>query len=117
MPQRTTEARVKALCPTELTDITGPMRLASIVLDRIYFDRVDEETELIERYLAAHYVALLDPREQRASSAVGGLSVVYEGRMASEGMTTYLKTATQLDSTGKLAQLMKRSETATFEVF
>lgn len=117
MPQRTTEEAVKALCPTDLTDISGPMRAGSLQIDRVYSDTNDEHTELIERYVVAHYVALLDPRERSVGSAVGGLRVVYEGRMQTEGLTTYLKTAMQLDTTGKLAQNMMDVKAARLEIF
>lgn len=110
MPQRTTESAVKALCPTELTDISAPMRAGSLQIDAVYQDRSDEETELLERYYVAHFVALLDPRAQSASSAVGGLSVRYEGRMTTEGMTSYLQTVFVLDATGQLEQRWKSSQ-------
>ena len=114
MKQRTTEGRVKALCPTELTDISGPMRAGALAVNAVYADQVDEITELLERYYVAHFVALLDPREITASSGVGGLSVRYEGRMTSEGMTSYLKTVFTLDTTGKLEQQYKNSQRTTF---
>ena len=117
MPQRTTEEAVKTLCPTTLADITGPLRAGSLEVDAVYDTRMDERTELIERYYCAHFVALLDPREVSASSAVGGLSVTYEGRMTTEGMTTYLQTAFVLDETGELARRYKQKERATWEVF
>ena len=116
MPERTTEESVKALCPTRLTDLSGPMRMGSLQVDRVYGDVIDELTELLERAAVAYYIALLDPREQSASSSVGNLRVTYEGRHKDGGKNTYLDMVAQLDSTGQMVKNMTSSKRPTFLV-
>lgn len=114
---RTNDAAVRVLCPTELPDLSGPLQSAQLLVDRLYGASTnDEQTELIERYLAAHFTALLDPREREVRSALG-MSITFEGRMTSEGLTTYAVVAVHLDTTGQLARLLKGDRSATMEIF
>ena len=105
MPQRTTVEAVLAICPTESTDISGPMRAGSLLTDRAYSDLVDEESELVERYCVAHFVAIMDPRA--TESRFEGIQQKFEIAESGVGLkeTRFGRQAIALDTTGTLKRL------------
>jgi hypothetical protein len=69
----------------------------------------DEELELIERWLAAHFYAIRDPRI--ASESVSGISASYQNRLGLFlASTMYGQQAIMVDSSGALAKLNKDAE-------
>lgn len=101
---RTTEAAVRKLIETDLTDVSPFMEAASVIVDDIASANTvsGSRLELIERWLSAHFIEVKDPRA--SSESAGGVSQSFA--MGSRGMyfelTFYGQQAMLLDSTGTL---------------
>ena len=114
MANRVVHADVIEIIETSITDttpfITAANRLLAIALDSD--DQVilgSDLLEEIEKFLAAHFVALKDPIEVRAKAGASEAQFML-GSNTGEGLrlTPYGQTACALDITGKLAILGKK---------
>ena len=123
---RTTAAAVLELMtnPVGVTEaqITVFLTPANVIVTNYLADYITEDDdllELIERYLAAHFVAMSPLARESKSEGIGGgdISVSYMGNAAMGlDFTTYGQTAKILDTTGKLIWLDKKgSKVAIFE--
>jgi len=108
---RTTTTEVKEIIDTTLTDLTAFITAANLVVSKVYADddvMTDVELKEVERWLAAHYVAIRDPvaRAEQADKA----SATYAWGDLGKGLefTPYGQMALTLDLTGKLQQIGKR---------
>ena len=114
---RTTAAAVLELMtnPIGVTEaqITVFLTPANTIVTNYLADNIDDDDllELIERYLAAHFVAMSPLARESKSEGIGGgdISVTYLGNAAMGlDFTTYGQTAKILDTTGKLVWLDKK---------
>jgi hypothetical protein len=114
---RVNDAEVRLIIDidTSITDLTPFITIANLlVTDKLGASSLSVELlKEIERWLAAHFVAMRDQRVK--SESIGGISTVYTGTTG-QGLfsTLYGQTAMTLDTTGILTQCgMKR---ASFDV-
>jgi energy-converting hydrogenase Eha subunit H len=103
---RTTLAAVNKIIQYDSTNIPDPQLMldsASLMVTNVIGTALDTSTaELVERYLAAHLIAISDPRIQ--SEQVRSLQQSYQVRLSDGlGITHFGSTAMMLDSSGKLA--------------
>lgn len=108
---RTTASAVEGICDViEDTDLDPYILPANELVTEVCVPAgySDERLELIERWLAAHFYCVFDPRAQSESA---GVSASYEG---TAGMylerTRYGQMAMILDTAGGLAQLNTQTE-------
>lgn len=105
---RATEAEVKEIIDTTLTDeqvkpfLTAANLLVTDVLSKEgYGDAILKE---IERWLAAHFVAIRDP--QMAKEKIGDVNATYHGKSGlGLNHTPYGQQVMILDHHGKLAEI------------
>lgn len=110
MPIRTTDNRVKNIVeiPQGLTDasIATFIADASLLVDELLADKgmTDSRLELIERYLAAHFIVMLTERGGLTSSEVDNSADTYGGPKNGSGlaMTRLGQQAIAFDSSGTL---------------
>jgi hypothetical protein len=108
---RTTVAAVRDIISTEIEEgaINACINTAHHIVDAQLVDDAILDAEMltdIEMYLAAHFVAVRDPRA--TSERIGNeYQVAYERGETGQGLkaTTYGQQAIGLDYTGKLAAL------------
>jgi len=103
---RTTLAAVNKIIQYDSTNVPDPQLMidsASLMVTNVIGTALDASTaELVERYLAAHLIAISDPRIQ--SEQVRSLQQSYQVRLSDGlGITHFGSTAMMLDSSGKLA--------------
>jgi energy-converting hydrogenase Eha subunit H len=103
---RTTLAAVNKIIQYDSTNIPDPQLMldsASLMVTNVIGTALDASTaELVERYLAAHLIAISDPRIQ--SEQVKTIQASYQVRLSDGlGITHFGTTAMMLDSSGKLA--------------
>jgi hypothetical protein len=103
---RTTLAAVNKIIQYDSTNVPDPQLMidsASLMVTNVIGVALNEATaELVERYLAAHLIAISDPRLQ--SEQVKSLQSSYQVRLSDGlGITHFGTTAMMLDSSGKLA--------------
>ncbi|NBW17288.1 MAG: hypothetical protein EBR82_55850 [Caulobacteraceae bacterium] len=103
---RTTLAAVNKIIQYDSTNIPDPQLMldsASLMVTNVIGTALDASTaELVERYLAAHLIAISDPRIQ--SEQVKTIQASYQVRLSDGlGITHFGSTAMMLDSSGKLA--------------
>ena len=103
---RTTLAAVNKIIQYDLTNVPDPQLMidsASLMVTNVIGVALNEATaELVERYLAAHLIAISDPRLQ--SEQVKTIQASYQVRLSDGlGITHFGTTAMMLDSSGKLA--------------
>ena len=109
---RVTEAEVRLIIEIDSTvsDLTPFITLASLLVSSKLESRGLSEGLLkeIERWLAAHFIAIRDPRSK--SESVGDISVTYGGTTG-EGLkaTLYGQQAIAIDPSGTLERLNKQS--------
>ena len=104
MANRVETDEVKEIIETEVEDVTSFITTANILITKLLSDSDLEESHLaeIEKYLAAHFVAIRDPRA--ISEAIGDAKVTY-----SAGANTYsnsMKEASGLNETTYGKQVM-----------
>ena len=105
---RVTEAEVKKILSTTLTneEITPFLMAANVLVTDILTDESYAEAMLkeIERWLAAHFVAIRDP--QISKEKIGDVDATYQGK-TSLGLnhTSYGQQVMILDHHGKLAEI------------
>lgn len=102
----TTVSAVQAIIDydtTLLTSITSFITDAADLVKEIIGDAIsDTMKEKVERYLAAHFIAITDPRVE--SEAVKTLRVTYQVKLSEGlGITHYGTLAMSFDTSGKLA--------------
>jgi hypothetical protein len=108
MATRATEAEVKEIIDTELTaDEVAPfLKAANIFITEVLSGEGygDDLMKSIEMWLAAHFVAVRDPRASKEK--LGDADVTYDGKTALglDG-TRYGQQAMLLDYHGKLAAI------------
>ena len=103
---RTTLAAVNKIIQYDSTNVPDPQLMidsASLMVTNVIGTALDVSTaELVERYLAAHLIAISDPRIQ--SEQVKTIQASYQVRLSDGlGITHFGSTAMMLDSSGKLA--------------
>jgi hypothetical protein len=112
MAVRVTEEQVRSIMTEvdgSLTDLTAFIASANIVVDSVCLDSgyTDAKLALIELWLAAHFVAVADPR--RSSEGAGGISEGRQGQVALNlSVTMYGQQAMIIDTDGNLAALNKK---------
>lgn len=108
MANRATEAEVKEIIDTDLTTeqvapflITANVMVTSVLSDEGYGDSLMKE---IEQWLAAHFVAIRDPRI--AKEKIDDADATYQGKFG-EGLrhTSYGQQVLILDFHGRLAEI------------
>ncbi len=108
MAARVSAAEVQSIIEvdTNIADITPFITVANLLVDQVCLDSgyTDELLKEIERWLAAHFYAIRDPRFQ--SQGAGGASASFQGQtgMMLEA-TSYGQQAMILDVEGNLAVL------------
>jgi len=107
---RTTLAKVNKIISYAAVLVPDPQQQiddASLMVDNVIGTALDAPTaELVERYLAAHLIAISDPRIQ--SEQVKSIQASYQTKLSDGlGITHYGSMAMQLDSSGKLARWNK----------
>ncbi|NLN25339.1 MAG: hypothetical protein GX163_06770 [Bacteroidetes bacterium] len=114
MAVRVTDAEVKEIIDTEITT-TAFITVANLMVNRYLVDKISDNDLLkeIERWLAAHLVAVRDPRQKSVS--IGSASTTFHGNSGlGLDFTPYGQQVKLLDYTGELSKGgLKR---ATFEV-
>jgi len=108
---RTTAEEVKQIIDTDLSNsiITAFIEDASALVDELFEDETEIGTSLlarIEKWIAAHFVAIRDPRIK--TEKIGDASVTYRGSVgAGKGLefTPYGQQALLLDPTGRLKSI------------
>lgn len=110
MTVRVSEAEVREIIDVDATlSLTPFITVASLLVDEQVAPGGASTAMLkeIERWLAAHFVAVRDPRE--TSKGIDSASVSYEAMRMGEGLkgTRYGQQALALDSSGKLTDLNK----------
>lgn len=108
MPFRATEAEVKKIIDTTLTEeeITPFLTASSILIDDVLSGAQysDDLMKQIEIWLAAHFVAVRDPRISREK--FGDLDVQFHGKTdLGLNSTPYGQQAMILDYKGRLAEI------------
>lgn len=113
MPVRTSADRVSKIIDydTELIpDIQPFINDASIMVDTLVATDTSVSAnvlELVERYLAAHFIAITDPRV--ATEQVGSLLTTYQYKLAQGlAITHYGSMAMFLDTSGRLSNWNNR---------
>lgn len=113
MPVRTSADRVSKIIDydTELIpDIQPFINDASIMVDTLVATDISVSAnvlELVERYLAAHFIAITDPRV--ATEQVGSLLTTYQYKLAQGlAITHYGSMAMFLDTSGRLSNWNNR---------
>ena len=112
---RVTDAEVKQIIDTTISDVSPFITVASLQVDRIAAKGVLGTAELkeIERWLSAHFIAIRDKRTIK--DTVGDTSHTYEGKTdMGLNFTRYGQQALLLDTTGTLAESGKRKATVTY---
>jgi hypothetical protein len=108
---RTTSVAIASIIEVDSSiDLTPFIETANLVVTDVCgdFDYTDEKLEMIERWLAAHFYAVRDPRP--ASEAAGSVSANYQYKVdLNLAVTTYGQQAMLLDTSGGLAALNKRA--------
>ena len=105
---RATEAEVKEIIDTELTDeqVTPFLRAANLLVTEVLSDEGYGTSLLaeIERWLAAHFVAIRDPRISKEK--IGDADATYQGKTGlGLNHTSYGQQVMILDVHGKLAEI------------
>jgi len=112
MPIRTTEEKVREIIETDSSIKLEPfIQSASTLVDRCCADKdyTETELELIERWLAAHFYCIRDPRT--SSESVGTVKEQYQYQVGLHlDVSVYGQTAMVLDYYGGLAALNKSIE-------
>lgn len=113
MPVRTSADRVSKIIDydTELIpDIQPFINDASVMVDTLVATDASVSAnvlELVERYLAAHFIAITDPRV--ATEQVGSLLTTYQYKLAQGlAITHYGSMAMFLDTSGRLSNWNNR---------
>ena len=113
MSARVTDAEVREIIDidTSITNITPFITIANLMVTEKLGDSglSAEMLKEIERWLAAHFVAMRDPRVK--SESIGGITTSYQGTTG-EGLksTLYGQQAILMDTTGTLANVgMKKA--------
>lgn len=105
---RVTEAEVKKIISTTLTDeeVTPFLSSANVLITDVLTDEGygDATLKEIEKWLAAHFVAIRDP--QVAKEKIGDVDAAYQGKTGlGLNHTSYGQQVMILDHHGKLAEI------------
>ncbi len=117
MAARITDAEVKEIIDTDITPLTAFITAANLIVTANLADKelgVDLLKE-IERWLAAHLIAIRDPRA--ANEKINNSSVTYQGK-TDMGLnhTSYGQQVLILDYTGTMASVGAGLKRASLEV-
>lgn len=117
MPFRTTPSLVRGIIEVDAAVDLDPFILPANELVTELLDGddptgfTDERLELIERWLAAHFTCMFDPRP--AFEKAGRVSTSYETKIElGLNLSKYGQMAMRLDTSGKLASLDRESNSA-----
>jgi len=115
MAARVTATEVKAIIETDLSDVeVAPfMTMATLIVDEQLADSdySDDRLKEIERWLAAHFVAMRDPRT--ASESVAGMNDSFEGQTGKGyDFTRFGQQALLLDTGGHLSNKARAASIA-----
>lgn len=111
MAYRVRNEEVKAIIDTSLEDVTPFIAGANALVDQVLGTDTDLSTaqlKEIERWLAAHFVAIRDP--QARSEKIGEASISYQVGIAGEGLkaTSWGQQVLALDTSGKFLAVGKK---------
>jgi hypothetical protein len=110
---RVNVTQVKDIISTSLSDasIKACITAANILVDEKISGLGEDQLKEIERWLAAHFVAVQDPKV--VSEKIGSASATYEATKLGEMLraTSYGQQAILLDTTGTLEGLGKKPST------
>ena len=110
MAIRTSEVEVRQIIDTGLSDIDIFITTASMFVDNYLADKTgltDANLTLIERYLAAHFLSVQDPRVKAERIDIISQTYTNEYGKGLNG-TAYGQTAVLLDHTGTLGQIANK---------
>lgn len=107
---RVTDEEVREIIDIDstITDLTPYITIANIVVNKNCVDSSLDDAQLkeIERWLAAHFVCIRDPRS--ASEKAGSVAISYQYKLGLGLQSSqYGQQAIMLDSSGALARLNK----------
>lgn len=110
---RTTSTLVTGIIETDSTiDITPFINTANSVVTKwctdIQFGYTNDQLELIERWLSAHFYAVRDPRSQNEKAGSVGVAYAVQVKPTPLSSTPYGQAAMAVDYMGGLAALEKR---------
>lgn len=114
VPYRVSTDEVKEIITTSKTDVTAFIAAADIIVDKHLSGNSNfsnEELKEIERWIAAHFVAIDDPAFR--SEKVGDTQVQYDVGKLGEGLasTRWGQQALAMDHSGVLSTIsMKRAQ-------
>lgn len=116
---RSTEAEVKEIINTDLTDEqvspflkSANLLVTSVLTGKGYSDAVMEDIEL---WLAAHFVAIRDPRTTKEK--IGDAEDTYQGKFGDKlNGTSYGQQVLLIEYKGVLAEISSTTGVATIEV-
>jgi hydrogenase maturation factor HypF (carbamoyltransferase family) len=113
---RVTIDDVKEILDTDLSDEAMDIHISAanaIITAYLSEDMTEVQMTLIERYLAAHFCAMIDRQAQ--SEKIDVISITYQGKTGlGLDFTAYGQQVKMLDTTGKLASM--QAKTAALEV-
>jgi hypothetical protein len=119
MAARVSSEEVLEIIDTDLTDVSAMITAANLIINsRLASRGISEELlKEIERWLAAHFVAIRDPKLK--SETIDGAKQEYEYAKMGEGImgTSYGQQAVLLDVSGSLAQMGKKRATIVVDDF
>jgi len=116
---RVTEAEVKKIISTTLTDeeVTPLLDSANVLITAVLADEGygDAILKEIEKWLAAHFVAIRDP--QISKEKIGDVDAVYQGKTGlGLNHTSYGQQVMLLEHHGKLAEIAQSKGPAEVKV-
>lgn len=109
MAARVSEPEVQAIIDTVVDSLAPFITAANTMVNGVLLNRglTDEELKQIELWLAAHFVAIRDPRLSSESMGAASQSFAIQVALGLD-QTTYGQQAKILDRTGTLANMGKR---------
>lgn len=115
MAARVSDAEVREIMDTEVSDLSAFITAANLTVDRRLKGQglQDDELKEIERWLAAHLATAKDPRVSKES--IGDASSTYQGGSGlGLDSSRYGQMVQSLDPTGRLVVLDKKKATMYF---
>jgi hypothetical protein len=109
MAARVTQQDVEAILDTDISDLSPFITAANLTVTKMLSgeDLSDDQLKEIERWLAAHFASIRDPRI--SAEKTGDAQVTYHGRSdLGLNFTPYGQQVKLLDTTGNLARLGMR---------
>ena len=119
MSARVTDAEVRGILRTTITDLTPFITTANALVNSRVMGQSGMSEDLlkqVELWLAAHFAAIRDP--QASSESAGGVSASYMIGSPDKGLnaTPYGQQAVSLDISGSLAKLTVQRKQGTINM-